>query len=111
MRKLIKISICLLFIYTIIIHRQEISIYLLIIYAIIIRRQVNRIEQKIDSFVWNLNEFDNKKGETDEQPDVIVRCKDCKHYKWESMRCLTFNAPIREDGFCSHGKRRTDDCI
>ena len=43
------------------------------------------------------------------QSEAIVRCKDCKRYKWEATRCLAFNAPMREDGFCSHGKRRTDD--
>lgn len=42
-------------------------------------------------------------------PEAVVRCKDCKHYKCEATRCLTFNAPMREDGFCSYGERRTDE--
>ena len=45
----------------------------------------------------------------------LVRCKDCKHSEhWygNKQRCFLWNEDgidVFEDGFCSYGKRGTDD--
>ena len=44
----------------------------------------------------------------------IVRCKECKNWKWiewaKEHRCTLRNTAInaRADDFCSYGERRTD---
>ena len=49
-----------------------------------------------------------------EQPE-IVRCRDCKHSEhWygDKQRCFLWDEngiDVFEDGFCSYGKRGTDD--
>ena len=42
------------------------------------------------------------------QPE-ITRCKDCRFYKTENMRCYLMNALIGEHEYCSYAERRTDD--
>lgn len=41
------------------------------------------------------------------QPEAVVRCNNCKHYKHEATRCLALNTPMRHDGYCSYGDEET----
>ena len=46
------------------------------------------------------------------QPE-LVRCKDCRYYRWESDMCdypyATAQNVVHEDDFCSKAERRTDE--
>lgn len=46
------------------------------------------------------------------QPEII-RCKDCRYYRWESDMCdypyATAQNVVHEDDFCSNAERRTDE--
>jgi hypothetical protein len=53
----------------------------------------------------------------EEQPEAIVRCKDCRYQNKGSNEMDAWNLcafmtgtyiPISDDDFCNHGKRRTD---
>ena len=53
--------------------------------------------------------------EVDEQPEAVVRCKDCKyaeHWYGDKARCFLWSEngiDVFEDGYCNYGKRREDD--
>lgn len=38
----------------------------------------------------------------------IIRCKDCRFYKTENMRCCLLDTLIGEHEYCSYAERRTD---
>ena len=46
------------------------------------------------------------------QPE-LVRCKDCRYYRWEIDMCdypyATAHNVVHEDDFCSKAERRTDE--
>ena len=54
----------------------------------------------------------------DEQPEAVVRCRDCKYQNKGSNEVDAWNLcdlrswlyiPISDDFFCSYGERRTDE--
>ena len=46
----------------------------------------------------------------DNQPDAVVRCKDCKYY-WEGAHECTYlnQGSIKPDFFCGYGKQKEGD--
>jgi len=46
------------------------------------------------------------------QPEII-RCKDCRYYRWASDMCdypyATAQNVVHEDDYCSKAERRTDE--
>ena len=50
----------------------------------------------------------------EEEPEVVIRCKDCGHYKHyeclfgECFECEVFEYPTKETDFCSRAERRDD---
>lgn len=44
--------------------------------------------------------------------DVLIRCKDCKYYRWEIDMCdhqfATAHNVVYEDDFCSHAERKEE---
>ena len=66
---------------------------------------------------YDRNQYE--KGYADGKADAmaeVVRCKDCKHYKKDTMWCKVNSNPRSEtypnwyaDDFCSYGERRTDE--
>ena len=60
-----------------------------------------------------------ERGRAEAQAE-IVRCKDCKHYKFADNRAFGFPVKrcewtgfedVDNDDFCSRAERRTDDCV
>ena len=43
----------------------------------------------------------------------LIRCKECRYYRWESDMCdypyATAQNVVHEDDFCSKAERRTDE--
>lgn len=45
--------------------------------------------------------------EIDKQPEAVVRCKDCKHFR-DGGACVTGRWDLTENDFCSWGERREE---
>ena len=48
-----------------------------------------------------------KQGKKDAQQEII-RCKDCRFYKTENMRCGLLHKLLGEYEYCSYAERRTE---
>lgn len=61
-----------------------------------------------DSIAW-LNGAAEAVKELPSAQSEIIRCKECRFYKTENMRCRLLNALIGEHEYCSYAERRTDE--